>query len=313
MLSPLRLWSTRIVPFIKLGRFLFLAGGFALYGLGVAIALYSGAAINWRVAIWGQIIVTATQLMVHYSNDYYDFEADRVNPTPTAWSGGSGVLQSGILPRRTAFVAAIILMGIAVVGVFLLALIEHPGPLTVPIVLLAVGLSWAYSSPPIKLHSRGIGEICGVFIVSGLTPLFGYYLRAGQITSLPLLAIAPLCCLQLNMLLSVDLPDAEGDATAHKRTLVVRLGRPAIARIYLVSLACAYLILPTVVLLGLPPLVALCFTLSFPLALWLAWRILEGDWARPDRQGRLPFFSIALLMGATLLELAAFVGLAMRR
>src|SRR5262249_32481656 len=159
-----------------------------------------------------------------------------------------------------------------------LALLEHPGPLAVPIVLLAVGLSWAYSSPPLKLHARGVGEITGTFTVSALTPILGFYLQTGTITAFPILAIAPLCLLQFTMLLSVDLPDVEGDATANKRTLVVRLGRPAIAGIYLVSLACAYLILPIVVLLGLPPFVALSFALSSPLALWLAWRIVAGDW-----------------------------------
>ncbi len=309
MMITARIWSARALALIRLGRFLFLAGGFALYGLGVAMALYSGAAINWRIALWGQIIVTAAQLMVHYSNDYYDFEADLQNPTPTAWSGGSRVLQDGRLPRWTARVAAILLGAIAVIGVLLLALIELPGPLTVPMVLIAVFLAWEYSSPPLRLHANGAGEISGVFIVSVLTPLLGYYLQTGQITALPILAILPLCCLQLNMLLSVDLPDAEGDAAVNKRTLVVRLGRSTVARIYLIALASAYLLLPILPLIGLPPLVALCFSLNVPVALWLIWRVLKGDYSRAPEWSRLAFFSIALLMSATILELIAFVGL----
>jgi 1,4-dihydroxy-2-naphthoate octaprenyltransferase len=302
-----QLWSTRLIALLKLGRFQFLVGGFVLYGLGVAMALYSGASINWTRVVWGQVIVTATQLMVHYSNDYYDFEADLNNPTPTAWSGGSRVLQSGVISRQTSLIAAIILALIALVGGLLLAVVEHTGPLVIPIVLLSVALSWEYSSPPLRLHGTGLGEISAAFVVSVLTPVLGFYLQTGYLTTIPLLALVPLYCLQLNMLLSVHIPDVEGDATVNKRTLVVRLGRPAIARIYLVLLASAYILLLPLTLIGLPLLVAFCFSLSSPLALWLGWRMAKGDWAKPLYWSRLAFFSIALLMIAALLECVAFL------
>jgi len=298
---------------IRLGRFRFLVGGVVLYALGVVMAGYMGATINWQVAIWGQIIVTATQLMTHYSNDYYDFEADHCNRTPTPWSGGSRVLQSGALPRQTALIAALILASVAVIGVLLLAWRYRPGPLAVPIVLAAVALAWQYSAPPLKLHARGIGEICSMFIVAGLTPLLGFYLQTGQITAFPMHALVPLCCLQFSMLVSVDIPDADGDAAADKRTLVVRLGRRASARVYVVLLALAYGLVILMMLAGLPAIVAVCFCLTLPLALWLAWRVRKGDWSQAATWGRLAFFSIALLMSAAVLEAVGFVLLAMAR
>ncbi len=297
------------LAFLKLGRIQFLAGGFVLYGLGVAIALYSGATINWKLVLWGQIIVTATQSMVHYGNDYYDFQADQNNLTPTVWSGGSRVLQAGLVARRTALIAAIMLAFIAVAATLLLVLSNHVGPLTVYIGLLAIILSWEYSAPPLRLHSNMVGEISGTFVVAGLTPLLGFYLQAGQITALPLLAILPLCCLQFNMLLSVHNPDVEGDIAVGKRTLVVRLGRPTTARLYLALLALAYALLVPLMLLGLPSLVAVCFSLSAPLAVWLGWHVLKGDWIRPTCWGRLAFFSIALLMSAAIFELVGFIWL----
>lgn len=297
----------RLIAFIKLGRFQFLVGGFVLYALGITMALYSGAAINWVVAIWGQVIVTATQLMVHYSNDYYDFEADLNNPTPTTWSGGSRVLQSGTISRQTSLIAAIILALVALSGGLLLATVGNAGPLVVPIVLLSVALSWEYSSPPLRLHSTGVGEISAAVVVSVLTPVLAFYLQTGYLVALPLLALFPLFCLQLNMLLSVHIPDVEGDTLVNKRTLVVRLGRPAIAQIYLALLVSAYILLVPLTLIGLPSLVAVCFALTVPLALWLGWRMLKGDWAKPIYWGRLAFFSIALLMMGALLEGVGFL------
>jgi len=90
----------RVLAFVRLGRPQFLVGGFVLYGLGAALAAAGGAPLDrWRYAC-GQIVVTLTQLMTHYANDYFDLEADRANLTPTRWSGGSRVLPGGALASR---------------------------------------------------------------------------------------------------------------------------------------------------------------------------------------------------------------------
>ncbi|MFQ5859616.1 MAG: hypothetical protein ACE5LU_28800 [Anaerolineae bacterium] len=50
------------------------------------------------------------------------------------------------------------------------------------------------------------------FVVSGLTPLVGFYLQSGRLELLPLLAVVPLCGLQFAQMLSIEFPDAAGDA-----------------------------------------------------------------------------------------------------
>ena len=92
---------------LKMGRPLFLGGGFLLYGLGAAIAALNSpdGVIDGRLYLLGQAAVTAFQLMTHYANDYFDFEADKANLTPTPWSGGSRVLVGGGLPQATALIA----------------------------------------------------------------------------------------------------------------------------------------------------------------------------------------------------------------
>src|SRR5712675_1289307 len=102
-----------ITAFIRLGRPHFLAGGFILNALGVSMALYSGKPINWAALIWGQIAITSTQMMVHYCNDYFDLEADRLNQTPNNWSGGSRVLPEGKLQPKVALRVAVVLAGVA--------------------------------------------------------------------------------------------------------------------------------------------------------------------------------------------------------
>lgn len=297
----------QIIAFIKLGRFLFLGGGFLLYGLGAAMAHHTGVEIEWWLYVWGQAIVTSTQLMVHYSNDYFDYAADLANRTPTLWSGGSRILPKGELSPRVALYAALILFLIALTGIVALASFKPPGPLAIPMLLTALLLSWSYSSPPLRLHARGFGEVAVVGVVAVLTPLVGFYLQTEKVTSLPILAILPLALLQFNMILSVHWPDVEGDLTVGKRTLVVRLGRPLTARLYRAILASVYLSVPLLIFLGLPFGVGTAILLPLPVALWLFWQMKQKYFESSSHWGHLAFFSIALLMGTAALELVVFL------
>jgi 1,4-dihydroxy-2-naphthoate octaprenyltransferase len=297
----------QIIAFIKLGRFLFLAGGFLFYGLGAAIARHQGIVLDWQLYVWGQFIVTSTQLMVHYSNDYFDYAADLANPTPTLWSGGSRILPRGELGPKVALCAGLGLLAVAISATLALELIKQPGPLALPLLLAAIVLSWGYSAPPLRLHARGLGELTVTLVVPTLTPLVSFYLQAEKIALLAILASVPLALLQFNMILSVHLPDVEGDTTTSKHTLVVRLGRPLTARLYTGILVVAYLLLPVLVVAGLPARVALMATGPLPLAVWLIRRMRQRHWEHPRHWNSLAFSSIALLMTTAALETAAFL------
>jgi 1,4-dihydroxy-2-naphthoate octaprenyltransferase len=316
MLAPVRGLRARFHQagaFVRLGRPVFLGGGFVLYGLGAAIAAYArvsaggagpgrgaSASIDWTRFAWGQAAITATQLMTHYCNDYFDFDADRANTTPTRWSGGSRVLPAGELPRGVALAAALLLA-------------------------VAILLSWEYSAPPLRLHSTGWGELDVALVVSLLTPMIGFSLQTAGAGAggpappfvlpvvLPLLAVLPLCCLQFAMLLAIEFPDAAGDAATGKRTLVVRLGAPRAAALYQGALAAAYLLLPILVAAGLPIAVAGAALLTSPIAAWQIARMRRGAFRDPGRWESLAFWSVALLIITSTSELAAFLLLLLSR
>jgi 1,4-dihydroxy-2-naphthoate octaprenyltransferase len=287
-----------------------LIGGFVFHALGVCAALYQGYPLILSALIWGQVAITATQLMTHYSNDYFDLPADRANTSATRWSGGSRVLPAGLLPAWIALAGALACAAIALAAILALGLFVQPSPWTFAIPLLALVLAWEYSAPPLRLHSRGVGELTVALIVPVLTPLAGYTFQVGSPGWLPILAAIPLACFQACMIISVNLPDAAGDRQVDKHTLVVRLGPAGAARLYLGCLALAYLALPVLVALGLPPLVAVAVLLALPLAGWLAIRMGRGAWADPAAWDSLAFWSIGLLMLSGGLEVLAFLWLA---
>jgi 1,4-dihydroxy-2-naphthoate polyprenyltransferase len=291
----------RLRALIRLGRPLFLAGGFLMFGLGAAIAHLAGHAIDARRYVLGQVAVTAFQLMTHYANEYFDYDADRANVTPTAWSGGSRVLADGLLPRHVALVAALVLA--AAGGAVSLALADST---RTEATLVAIGvLAWEYSAPPLRLCAAGLGELDTAVVVCLLVPGLGFVLQAPDLAGAAtlVLAVVPLALLQFAMLLAIEFPDAAGDAATGKRTLVVRLGGPAAARLYAACTAAAYLWLPIAYTLGLPGRIALAAAMPVPVAIWRIARV--RDHAEPSAHARLGLFSVALLVGTAAAELGA--------
>lgn len=297
---------SKLIAFLKLARLTFLMGGFIFCGLGAAIAHYEGVSIDLKTYIWGQVIVTLSQLTVHFSNEYYDYEADILNAAPSYWSGGSRILIRGELPRQVAYTAAIFcLLTALILGSFLA--IQKQDAFLLLLFVVVIGLSWGYSSPPLKFHSRTLGEFVGTFILAFYTPFVGYYLQAETLSQLFVLAIFPLLFLQFNMLLSVHVPDLEGDTKVGKNTLVVQLGRKTSAFVYQLLLVLAYLSLLLVVVLGLPQNTALVMLLPLPLALALFGYITRRGFENPLHWNLLTFSTITLLMSTATLAMISFI------
>lgn len=292
----------RILAFARLGRPLFLVGGFALYGLGAAMAARAGAHLDWAKVVWGQIAITATQLMTHYANDYFDVEADRANRTPTRWSGGSRVLVADALPPWLALGAAISLLVAALGAVAVLRFARRAPPVGTMVLLATIPLAWAYSAPPLRLAARGLGELTTAVVVTLLTPLAGYTLQTGRLEASVITPLLPLACLQFAMLLAIEFPDAAGDEATGKRTLVVRLGAPAAARLYLAVVCAAYAMLP---LAGWR--VAIMAGATAPIAAYQIWRTARGDYRALDRWERFTFVAVAMLTAMAAAELLAFI------
>jgi 1,4-dihydroxy-2-naphthoate octaprenyltransferase len=301
--------SSRLLAFIRLGRFQFLAGGFVLYGVGAAIAAL-GRPFDLHAYLWGQAAITATQLMTHYANDYFDLEADRANATPTRWSGGSRVLVAGELSPQVAWRTAVVLGILALNLDLLIAARIAPSQLALPILLAALVLAWEYSAPPLRLHSRGVGAPTVALVVGVLTPLAGYAMQGGPVALLPFLAVLPLALAELGMILIIDFPDAEGDRVAGKRTPAVRFGGAAAARLCVAVVSTPYLALAPLVFGGLPTRVAAAIAATSPLGIALIHALLRGDWEAPARWGRLAFLAVAWFAAVGAAELLAFTSLA---
>ncbi len=296
-----------VAAFIRLGRPQFLLGGVVFHALGAAVAAYRGAAVDVVRFIVAQLVVTATQLGTHYANDFFDLEADRGNRTPTRWSGGSRVLPAGLLPPEAALAAAAALYGVASGLVIALAVSLPERPFILPLGVVMIGLAWFYSAPPLRLCARGLGEITTAVVVTLCVPLWGAYLPAGRLDSMLPWVIALPFALQLAMLVAIEFPDAAGDVLAGKRTLVVRRGAPAAARLYATVTLAGFGLLPLGVAAGMPLAVALAALALAPIGVWQSLRVVRVGYGDPARWASVAFWSVALVAGAGIAELTALV------
>lgn len=290
-----------IFLFFRLLRPLFLLGGVLLYALGVGIAHYIGLEIDWGVYWMGQLWVTSLQASAHLLNEYYDTRADAANENRTYFSGGSGALGTGKLPRSTALYIALAFL--AMVAFFTVVMIsrEMLSPVALMIMLLAFLVSFFYSTPPVRLASSGYGELAVSVLVSFLLPSFGYALQAGELHWMIPMATFPLTLLHLAMMLAFSLPDYANDIKYEKRTLLVRMGWESGMNLHNMLILTAFLVLLIALFSGLPRSIALPVFLALPLGLLQIWQI------RRIMKGMKPNWTAVTLTGLILFAISAYL------
>jgi 1,4-dihydroxy-2-naphthoate octaprenyltransferase len=187
-----------------------------------------GSALAWRdggfdagAASLCLVFALLIQIGTNFSNDYHDFmkgadTAERVGPRRAVAAG----LISPAAMRRA---AAMVMIAAFVAG---LGLLGRGGPWMLAVGIVSVASGFAYTGGPYPLGYHGLGDLF-VFIFFGLVAVCAtYFVQTGRVTADAFLAAVPIGLLAANILLVNNYRDAETDAAAGKRTLVVRFGRP---------------------------------------------------------------------------------------
>lgn len=235
----------------------------ALIGLGAAS--YDQQFHSLAAAIVTVMFALVAHAGINVLNDYYDalngtdaLNTGRIFP----YTGGSRFIQNGVLSlAATGRFGALLMAAVVPAGLWLTSA-SGPGLLWIGLAGLVIG--WAYSAPPLKLNSRGLGELC-VAAGFALIVIGTDYVQRGMFAPLPVAAAVSYALLVTNILYINQFPDRAADAAAGKHHWVVRLppaqGRWGYALIALI----AYGWLIAAVLAGWLPLTSLIALLSAPL------------------------------------------------
>ncbi len=245
--------------------------------IGIAHASYRGASIHWRLALLTLIGAVCIHAAINVLNDYYDEingtdrnNHDRIYP----FTGGSRFIQNGVLSKRQTLNFGLLLLSTGItVGIALSYVTDSR--------LIAFGLSgvfvgWAYSAPPFKLNSRGLGELCVALGFGILIPTGADFVQRESWDWSSLLVCLPYGLLVTNILYINQFPDRLADRNAGKHHWVVRLGPERGKWIYVFNVVAAGLILLSAIAFEHVPDLALTSLIPLLIVMHAAWFLIRN-------------------------------------
>jgi 1,4-dihydroxy-2-naphthoate polyprenyltransferase len=260
--------------------------------VGTALAAAHRTADFGKAAIC-LLFALLVQIGTNFANDYFDFVQGADTP---ARVGPRRAVAAGLIAPRTMLAATWLVLGIAfLVG---LLLVREGGWILLPIGIVSIICAIAYTGGPFPLGYNGLGDVF-VFIFFGLVAVdTTFYVQAGGLAPDATSCAAAIGLLAANILVANNYRDAETDARAGKKTLVVRFGRKfavwQYALSHLVALLC--------------PAALIIYGYRWPVLLPLVLAPWAAGLTRRLALSREPAEQIALL-GSTAKYLAAFGGL----
>jgi 1,4-dihydroxy-2-naphthoate polyprenyltransferase len=191
--------------------------------VGLATAWFDAVAFAAYKAVATLIFALVAHAGVNVLNDYYDalngtddINIGRIFP----FTGGSRFIQNGVLSKTATARFGAGLFAVTMLAGVWLASVSGPGLFVIGIAGLVIG--WAYSAPPLKLNSRGFGELC-VTAGFALVVIGADFVQRGALRAPPIIAAMSYALLVTNILYINQFPDRQADAAAGKRHWVVRL------------------------------------------------------------------------------------------
>jgi len=276
--------------------------------IGLATASHGNIMLSPELAAFTLMFGLMAHAGVNVLNDYYDAlngtdacNIERVFP----FTGGSRFIQNGVLTlAQTARFGFALLFGVVLAGLWLM--------LRSAAQLLYIGgaglfIGWAYSAPPFRLNSRGLGEVCvavGFLLVTVGTD----FVQRKGFAAAPFIAGLSYALLVTNLLYINQFPDRKADTAVGKLHWVARLDvrQARWGYVLIVALANGWLVL-SVIYGWLPPL-ALTAGLALPLSIKAA-RQLFRHASHPQHLSEAIKLTIAaMLLHGLLLTLSLFMG-----
>jgi 1,4-dihydroxy-2-naphthoate octaprenyltransferase len=264
---------SRWALFVNATRLPFLTATLVPVLLGTMIAWDDGL-FNFGLFLLALLGASFFHLGTNVMNDYFDHKSgvDEANLTPTPFSGGSRLVQRGMVePTSIRNLAWGFYTAGTVVGTILLAL---TGPELLIFGLAGFLLGFLYTAPPVRLVHHGVGEIAVGLGFGPVMVLGAYWVQAGQLSTAAMYASIPVGILIAAVLYINEIPDRMWDDKAGKRTLITRISPDTAVTGYAILIVAAYLSIVVGVALGITPPATLISLLTISMA-WSAFKTLR--------------------------------------
>ena len=272
--------------------------------VGLATVWHGGLAFDIPLALATLLFALLAQAGVNVLNDYYDAlngtdaqNTERIFP----FTGGGRFIQNGVLTlAQTRNFGFVLMACVAAAGLWLMA---YSAPQLMYVGLAGLFIGWAYSAPPFRLNSRGLGELCVAAGFLAITVGTDFVQRKG-FAAAPFIAGLSYALLVTNLLYINQFPDRTADTAAGKLHWVARLEVQHARWGYTLIVVLAYAWLLLSVLLGWLPSLALLVLLALPFSVKAACLLFRHA-AQPQQLGdAIKLTIVAMMTHGALLSLA---------
>ena len=237
--------------------------------VGPALAYCTAGVFHPGLFVLSLFGMVAIHAGANIANDYFDHTSgnDWLNKDVTPFSGGSQLIQQGLLSPKQVLTAAWIALTIgALIGIAILVITQS-------MFILALGVAgiiggYFYTASPLRLGYRCMGELV-IGLLFGVMPVYGsYYVQTGTLDLVPIVPGVIVAMLIFLVILVNEFPDAPADGAVDKRTIVVVLGSGTAVWIYrTVVIATFCITIVSVMLLKTMALAGWLYLITLPLAI----------------------------------------------
>jgi 1,4-dihydroxy-2-naphthoate polyprenyltransferase len=264
---------------------------------------------NPVVFILGVSGVIMIMLSTYHSGEYFDYRGDILSNQmhKNQFAGGTRMLPLGKLPPAIPLWTSIITFLIAAAIGIILQFVLQTGPCTLILGALGAFPGFFYSTPPVRLVKRGIGELFIGFCYGWLPVASAYYIQTGTIAPIIHWLGIPIGLAVFNVILLNEFPDYEADKATDKKNLLNRLGQQKVIILYVILLIMTSLTMLTSVLGGVPFKVIYFYLPFLIISLFILFMIFRGKHENGKMLELLCGLNIAVNLGTSLSFILAYI------
>jgi len=299
----------KIKTWFVLSRPPFHTVGILPFILGTVLAYKINAVFSLEIFLLGVSGVILIMLSTYHSGEYFDYQGDVISNRlhDNQFAGGTRILPNAKISPRVPFctsVAAIILAG--VLGC-ILQFVLKTGHYTLLLGFLGAFSGFFYSTRPIRLVQRGVGEIFIGFCYGWLPIASAYYIQTGTIAPVIHWMSVPIGLTIFNVILLNEFPDYEADMATGKKNLLYRIGKKNGNFVYIVFSLLASAAVLASPFFGTAFKIVYFYLPVLMISLFIVFMMLRGKYEDAKTLEKLCALNIAVNLGTSLVYILAWI------
>jgi 1,4-dihydroxy-2-naphthoate octaprenyltransferase len=299
----------KIKSWIAMSRPPFHTVGILPFALGTIMAYKINFSFSLEVFILGVSGVILIMLSTYHMGEAFDYREDEISHKlyESKFAGGSGVIPAGDMSRSVPFWTGVISFLLAgIIGV-ILQFVLKTGPYTLILGCLGAFPGFFYSTRPVRLVQRGIGEIFIGFCYGWLPVASAYYIQTSAIHPVIHWMAIPIGLTIFNVIFLNEFPDYEADKATGKKNLLYRLGKEKGNFLYVVFSLLASAATLASPFWGTPFNVIYFYLPVLALSLFIVVMMLRGKYEDRKFLEKLCGLNIAVNLGTSLAYILAYI------